>query len=235
MRRRNLLTVLDFIRKQRLLSWRRKLVVERGKEKVFILGQNKTGTTSLESYLRNAGFIMGDQRRFELETEDVLQGRFKEVKKLIDAAEAFQDVPFSYASKEFLDFITSTYPNARFILNTRDRSAWYDSCNRFYRKIWFKHDREITWQDLDRVNYHGRSIILRKHRVNRTQFSPFEKEPFLQSYDSQNAKVEAYFSARPNLKFIKTDVTRHDLNSLELARFLEINEKIEIPHLNKSK
>jgi|GEM_PF-922422 len=235
MRRNPVYAVLDFVRKERLLSWRRKEVIERKKKKVFILGQNKTGTTSLERYLRNADYILGDQRRFELETEHALMGRFKQVEKLIDAGEAFQDVPFSKANEAFLDFLTSKYPNARFILNTRDRLDWYNSCDRFYRKIWFHHDRDITWEDLDGVNYHGGSVVLRKHRVNQTQFQPFEKEPFLDSFDTQNSKVEAYFSSRPYLKFLKTDVTRRDFDLEELATFLEIKEPVEFPRMNKSK
>ena len=235
MRAKPLKTALDFIRKERLLRWRRALVIERNKEKVFVLGQNKTGTTSMEAYLKRADYILGDQRRFELETEGVLTGRFKEAKKLIDAGEAFQDVPFSYAQEQFLDFLTSTYPNAHFILNTRDRQDWYASCQRFYRKIWFHHSREITWEDLDGVSYHGGSSILRSYRVERSKYPPFEKEPFLESFDKQNAKIEAYFISKPHLNFMKTDVTRSDFDQREFASFLGLDETIEFPHLNQSR
>ena len=43
MRRKPFHAVLDFLRMERLLNWRKRLVLERRKEKVFILGQNKTG------------------------------------------------------------------------------------------------------------------------------------------------------------------------------------------------
>ena len=187
--------------------------------------------------MRKAGFILGDQRSFELETESVMSGRFQGVKRLIDAGEAFQDVPFSYASEKFLVFLTSTYLNARFILNTRDRSDWYNSCDRFYRKILFHHNRKISWEDVDRINYHGGAVILKKFRMDRTRFAPFEKEPFLETFDRQkkNNKLEPFFTSRPNLRFLKTDFTKDDFNPEEVAKFLGIEEQIEFPHLNKSK
>jgi 3-oxoacyl-[acyl-carrier-protein] synthase III len=39
-----------------------------GKQKIFCVGCNKTGTTSLEVALRELGYIMGDQATAELLT-----------------------------------------------------------------------------------------------------------------------------------------------------------------------
>lgn len=37
-----------------------------GRKKVFVIGQNKTGTTSLEKAFKDLGFIVGDQRVAEI-------------------------------------------------------------------------------------------------------------------------------------------------------------------------
>jgi hypothetical protein len=88
---------------------------------------------------------------------------------------------------------------------------------------------------MDRVSYHGGSSILRFCRVERSKYPPFEKEPFLESFDKQNAKIEAYFISKPHLKFLKTDVTRSDFDPRELASFLGLDSTFEFPHLNQSR
>lgn len=235
MRQNPLRTAIDYVRRERLFRWQRKLVKDRKKNKIFVLGQNKTGTTSLESYLKSADFIAGDQRRFDLETEKVLQGKFRYAKKLIDAAECFQDVPFSYASIPFLDFLTSAYPDAFFILNTRNREEWYQSCDRFYRKIWIHHDNEISWEDLDGVRYHGGGIVLRSRVKRKKHSSPFQKEPFLESFNAYNDKIQDYFLSRPHLKFLQTDVTCKQFDSNKLSKFLHLSNPPVFPHLNRTR
>ena len=234
MRRNPIHTLLSFFKRELSQYSRQAKVRERGNKKIFILGQNKTGTTSLNHYLKLAGFIPGEQRRFELETDNVIHGKYGQAKKLIDVAESFQDVPFSYASISFLDFLTSTYPDAFFILNTRDSEEWYQSCIRFYRKIWFRHHNKITWDDLDGLDYHGGTTIL-KNRVKRSFSSPFEKEPFLHSFNMQNKKIDNYFASRPHLKYLKTDVTSRNFDSSLIAEFLDIANPPEFPHLNQTK
>src|SRR6056297_2482611 len=70
-------------------------VFRRDYNKVFIIGFNKTGTTTLERTLRLWGFKIGDQRVASMMLEDYSDSRWDRILKLVETADAFQDVPFS--------------------------------------------------------------------------------------------------------------------------------------------
>ena len=72
------------------------------KPKVFVIGTNKRGTISLEKFLWELGYRMGPQRQFELLTFDYVDGKWERILNIIKNYEAFQDVPFSNATNEFL-------------------------------------------------------------------------------------------------------------------------------------
>ena len=64
--------------------------------KVFCVGRNKTGTTSLKVALQELGYIMGDQREAERLIDAYAARYFTPVVGYCRSAEAFQDVPFSW-------------------------------------------------------------------------------------------------------------------------------------------
>jgi hypothetical protein len=72
------------------------------KPKVFVIGANKTGTTSLHKFLQELGYRVGPQGQFELLPFDYFGGKWSRILNIIKNYEAFQDVPFSYATNEFL-------------------------------------------------------------------------------------------------------------------------------------
>lgn len=104
-------------------SWRRLF----GKYdcKVFCIGRNKTGTTTMKKVLSHYGYRVAPQQEgerliFDLDFEP--GPRFWD---WVDRYEAFQDAPFSWT--EFVPAILERYPDAKFILTVREPDSWFDS------------------------------------------------------------------------------------------------------------
>ena len=152
----------------------------RQKPKVFVIGANKTGTTSMNKFLHDLGYRMGPQRRFEMLRHQYYDGDWQEILKIIHNYEAFQDVPFSKSTNLFICELRRLYPTAKFILTTRDdASEWYSSLIRFQRKLRYGNKTEIEWCDVQKVRYRGRIAersILNMH--NMEVFEPtYKKAP----------------------------------------------------------
>lgn len=103
-------------------------------EKVFVIGFNKTGTTSVEYALSELGFKMGNQPTAEHLLKKVKKGRFKKLIRYTGTADAFQDVPFSLPG--VYKKLFQVYPNAKFILTVRDSPRqWFNSIKTFHSKM----------------------------------------------------------------------------------------------------
>lgn len=102
-------------------------------EKIFCIGFNKTGTTSLTESLREIGYQIGWQRKAEGMLRDYLEYDFQRLLKYCNTATVFQDVPFSLPG--LYKILDEKFPNAKFILTVRDTpSACYESVKRFHMK-----------------------------------------------------------------------------------------------------
>jgi hypothetical protein len=64
--------------------------------KIFCIGANKTGTTSLKQAFINLGFTVGDQRTAELMLRSYIQGDYSGLIDYCQTAQVFQDIPFSW-------------------------------------------------------------------------------------------------------------------------------------------
>jgi hypothetical protein len=70
-------------------------------------------------------------------TADYHAGNWDEIFRGIKNYEAFQDEPFNQASDAFIAEFQKRYPDAKFILRTRDNATeWFHSLLRFSRKKW---------------------------------------------------------------------------------------------------
>ncbi|MFW6273111.1 MAG: sulfotransferase, partial [bacterium] len=133
------------------------------KPKIFCIGLNKTGTTSLKMEMLELGFVTGDQRKAELLVEDWAKRDFSRLVKYCQTAQFFQDVPFSYP----FTFIPmdQALPRSKFILTIR-RSAeeWYHSLIQFHGKLWGNGNVPPTAEDLKNATYlyKGRPYRTRK-------------------------------------------------------------------------
>lgn len=101
--------------------------------KVFVIGRNKTGTTSLKQVLTDLGYQVGCQRSAELLMEDWGMRNFRRLIRYCHSADAFQHVPFSYHYT--FQAMDAAFPGSKFILSVRNSAdEWYQSVVRFHLK-----------------------------------------------------------------------------------------------------
>ena len=207
---------------------------KRNAPKIFCIGLNKTGTTSLEAELKDHGFRMGNQHSGEDLVEEWAKRDFKKIIKLAYSADAFQDAPFSYPyTYQALDM---HFPNAKFILTIRDNfEQWYQSITRFHSKLWADGVRIPTADDLKKARYR---YVGRPYRGNRLLFdtpesSPYEKEGLRRYYESHNRAVAEYFRHRSDRLLIIN--LSEDLAYKHFCSFLGLEPRgSNFPWLNKT-
>lgn len=202
------------------------------KPKVFCIGANKTGTTSLKSFLQSAGYKVAPQRPAELMIKDWAQRDFRDLIKFAKRHEAFQDIPFSLPFT--FQALDSAFPDSKFILTIRTSAeTWYSSLLRATQKR-LGLTRVPTAEDLENDPYVYRGftrVVTRMVYGNKT--TSFDRPSYLSVYESHNEAVCRYFEHRPE------DLLVIDLSSPEasekLHAFLRIPAgKFLLPHLNSS-
>lgn len=123
-----------------------------GKQKIFCVGFNKTGTTSLKKEMEDLGFAVGNQRKAELLFDDWVKRDFRRLKKYCYTAQFFQDAPFSFPYTFIA--LDQFFPKSKFILTIRDSSEqWYNSLINFHGKKWGNGNIPPTAEDLKRAVY----------------------------------------------------------------------------------
>ena len=171
----------------------------KNKPKVFCIGLNKTGTTSLREAMQGLGYVIGNQREGELLFNDWVNRDFRKIIKHCQSAEFFQDIPFSYPYTYIA--IDQAFPNSKFILTVRDNpEQWYNSIINFYGKIFGNGKVPPTVEDLKNANYlyKGFPYDTFKHLLNVSDENLLNKEILIESYNSHNKIVIDYFSHREN-------------------------------------
>jgi len=208
--------------------------VFRKKVKVFCIGQNKTGTTTIEAALKTLGYKMGNQAKGELLVKDWAIRDFRRIVQLCKTADAFQDVPFSNDfTYEVLDY---AFPNSKFILTVRNnKDEWFDSITRFHTKIVGK-GRLPTADDLKEFGYRYKGFLWDSMRLKYgiDEHSLYDYKIYTDQYELQNQRVIEYFRYRQEDLLI---LNVADGNAMEkLYEFLGHKYHGEkMPHLNASK
>jgi hypothetical protein len=170
-----------------------------GKQKIFCIGLNKTGTTSLEKAMRDMGYIVGHQVTAERYVTKGWGVRdFRKLKWYCRTAVFFQDVPFSKPyTYIILDYL---FPSSKFILTVRDTpEQWYDSLTKFHAKLWGKDGRIPTKEDLldATYGYKGAPWVANRMTFTTPEDDPYRKEILLDYYSNHNKHVMEYFRHRP--------------------------------------
>lgn len=104
--------------------------------KIFCVGNNKTGTTSLEVFLKKLGYNVAPQMpamKIYVSHLSKKLNLWTHLSSFIDEHDAFQDFPF--ADMNILDDLITKYPDALFIYSIRDPRAWYNSMVKFHAKV----------------------------------------------------------------------------------------------------
>jgi len=204
----------------------------KNEKKIFVIGRNKTGTTSLGHALSAIGFKVGKQSKAEALMQDWRQRRFKNIVKYCRSAEAFQDVPFSLDyTYQVMDY---EFPESKFILTVRDSAQdWYNSLTKFHTKIIGK-GRLPTADDLKEFSYRETGWLWRNQQANYgiDESTLYNEEIYIRHYEMHNKRVKNYFKYRENDLLV---INLAAPNSMKiLCDFLDVPEyKGDMPHLNK--
>lgn len=165
--------------------------------KIFVVGHNKTGTTSLAAALKQLGYAVGNQRKAERLIEDWGRRDFRRLVSYCHSADAFQDIPFSM---EFtFQAMDVAFPGSKFILSVRDSpEQWLASRLRFDRKR-LSLNREATADDLrqDPYVWPGWSYRVRELAFGQVAAETVTPDMLMARYVSHNARVQEYFRHRP--------------------------------------
>ncbi|HEX3599131.1 MAG TPA: sulfotransferase, partial [Lacipirellulaceae bacterium] len=133
------------------------------KQKVFCIGFNKTGTTSIGAALQSMGYTLGNQGEAELLIDDWARRDFRRLLKLCETADAFQDIPFSLP--ETYAALDEAFAGSKFVLTVRNNSQeWFESLTRFHTKLIAK-GRLPTATDLQACTYREPGWLWNAHRL----------------------------------------------------------------------
>ncbi len=195
--------------------------------KIFCIGYNKTGSTSLYHSILNLG-VRGDLSTME-EGEflmyDVAEGNVNNVIDWIEKrndVDLFKDLPFSlpYVWK----LLYEKYPNAIYILSERDSSEqWYNSIYKFHTQF-YNFSPNPTWDEVSKADYRylrndlkGGCLYDYMSYTFGKEEVPYDKDKLIASYESHNNEVKEFFKDKNN--FISVNVS-NDNDYLKLCSFL---------------
>ena len=175
--------------------------------KIFGIGLNKTGTTTLDKCGELLGYrVKGCDKGL---LQDWRDGNVQRLDSVISRYELFQDWPWPLMYR----YLDETYPGSKFILTTRiTDSAWLESLKKHSMRTKLDHCRSLAY------GY---------------EYPHENKTSHIDQYNSHNANVRQYFSNRSD-DFLEICWEKGDGWS-ELCSFLnkEIPEA-PLPHANRS-
>jgi hypothetical protein len=204
------------------------------KKKIFCIGANKTGTTSMEAVFNSLGLKVGKQSVAELFIHDWAKQDYRKIIRYCRWADAFQDLPFSYP--DTYKAMDKAFPGSKFILTIRNNAdEWFDSLVRFHTKIVGK-ERIPTADDLRQFNYRYPGFLWdsARWRYGADESTLYDRELYTGCYEEHNRKIREYFKGRPD-DLLELNVA--DADAMErLVRFLGYPYTGQkMPHLNSSK
>lgn len=202
--------------------------------KVFCIGANKTGTTSVESVFHSLGLKVGNQAKAELLIHEWAKRDFRKIIRYCRWAEAFQDVPFSYP--DTFAAVDAAFPGSKFILTIRGSSTeWYESLVRFHTQLVGK-NRIPTADDLRQFNYRYRGFLwdAQRLRYGADEKTLYDRDLYIRSYEEHNRNVLDYFKNRPE-DLLVINVAKADAMEKLLAFLGYSYAGQDMPHANSSR
>lgn len=202
-------------------------------DKIFCVGSNKTGTTSLAAFFVSLGFRLGSQEMGETLLRDYAFRNFHPIVALAHSATFFQDVPFSCPFT--FQAMDMAFPGSKFILSVRDNpDRWCDSLIRFHTKLIGK-GRLPTAQDLREYPYAWPGWLLQAMQLmyDVDEDDPYDRFQLIDSYDRHIYNVQRYFKKRPDA-LLTINVGDDDAAERLLAFVGVPQSDATMPRLNRS-
>lgn len=187
--------------------------------KIFCIGFNKTGTTTIEKTLKEFNFKLGNQIKGELLIFDWHNKDFKKIIKLCKTADAFQDIPFSLPNT--YQVLDQYFKNAKFILTERDSSEqWYNSLTKFHSKLFSDGLTLPTSKQLKQAEYRYKGYVYQSFKLifKTEDDNLYNKEVLINLYNNHIYLVKEYFKSRPE-KLIIVNVSKKN-DYFRLCKFL---------------
>ena len=179
--------------KSSLINFKSKISVH-NKTKIFGIGANKTGTTSLKTAMKELNFTVGNQRVAKKHVMEWSKRDFNGIIKFCKTAQFFQDVPYSYPYTYIA--LDQAFPNSKFILTIRDNpEQWYNSVVNYIGKKWASDGKMATKEDLQNAMYIRKGWLWESMQLVREidENDIFNKDQVIQRYLDHNKNVIEYF------------------------------------------
>ncbi len=202
--------------------------------KVFCIGRNKTGTTSMAKLFKETGLSVGPQRPAELLVKEWAKNNFNGIIKYVKySGVAFQDVPFSLPGT--FKILDKEFPDSKFILTIRDSpEQWYNSLTTFHSKL-FGNGNLPTKSDLQKARYVYTGWMWEMNRLiyNTPEDDIYNKTILIKHYNDYNNSVIEYFKNMPEKLLV---VNLKEADALKnIGSFLNLNSLPEkIPWENRA-
>ena len=214
-------------------------------QKIFGIGQNKTGSTTLEAVLRYYGYHLPNQHDQEMMiTKQFFQGNYAPFKDFVAKHDAFQDLPFSQGHSFYI--CDALFPGSKFILTEREPERWFDSLCNFHKKTYgIEGFSSMTEQDVKEkftYLYEGYAHLVAEQFLTTIEDGEikvrwdllYDKDFYIEKYVQRNNEIKAYFKDRPD-DLLVIDVTK-EVNTGAICDFLNIPPEfaVPMPHMNKT-
>ena len=148
-------------------------------QKVFGIGLSKTGTTSLFAAFHMLGYRAGTYRHMKRKgLSKWFKGDFSH--DYIDDFDAITDLPIG----AFYPSLDNKYPGSKFILTTRKKADWLNSCKRFFA--------------LQKRNLEKAGSFYNQTQLSTYGIASFDEAQFSHIYDCHEDNVRNYFRGRDN-------------------------------------
>lgn len=210
--------------------------------KIFGIGANKTGSSSLAAIFKKLNYVVASQVKQEkLTTLDVQNRDFRTLKNFINKYHFFQDKPFS----EDTTYITvdAMFPKSKFILTVRDSEQWFESMKNFHLKLINKANNtqkeKLTKEDLENFSYieEGYWIKCKKFswiseidNENKSKYNYellYNKEHYIKLYEQRNQSILKYFQNKPEDLLVLNVSKEQDIS--RILNFLKISKDKNFP------
>lgn len=225
-----------FLRLKRRVSQSERKTANRYRGKVFCVGLNKTGTTSLEYALRSFGYRLGAQGVGAMLFADWQAQKWERLIRFCQSAEAFQDIPFSLpGTYRILD---EAFPDSKFVLSIRDsKDQWFESMVRFHKRK-FSSDRKRLpdQEDLESVRYPymGYQLDIMKTVYGYPSVSLYDSHHYKMVYERHNERLVNYFRARPDKLLVLNVSEPNALQRLGAFLNVKVSETARFPWKNRT-
>jgi hypothetical protein len=205
--------------------------------KIFCIGRNKTGTTSLAAFFKANGYKVGNQEQAEQLMEDWVKRDFTRIIDYCKTAEVFQDIPFSLP--DTYRALDAAYPNSKFILTIRSSAEeWYHSRITHHIKKISKNGKLPTEEELREYKYRNKRkgfiLFMQKSVYGYPSVPLYDKQAYMANYENHNARVVEYFENRPDDLLILNLEEDGAFEKLCWFAGLDPLKAKPIPHKNRS-